>query len=78
MRFIQNESAQRNGKKLVQSLSDGTFKKNYRPNHGPEFTRGLEELHRYRFNMYLGSCGCFLMEKRLEKKLESRKGGYCG
>lgn len=74
MRFVQNESAQRNGKKLVQSLADGTFKKNYRPNHGPEFTRGLEELHRYRFNMYLGSCGCFLMEKRLE----GRKGGYCG
>ena len=73
MRLVQNESA-RNGKKLVYSLSDGTFKKNYRPNHGPDFSKGLEDLHRYRFNMYLGSCGCFLMEKRLE----GRKGGYCG
>ena len=74
MELLQRESAVRNGKKLVESLADGTFVKNYRTNHGPDFTKGYEELYRYRFNSYVGSCGCFLMNKRLENKGSEYRG----
>lgn len=53
------------GRKLVTALENGTFRKDYRTNHGPDFTEGLEELHKYRFHVYLGSCGRFLMDERI-------------
>ncbi len=56
------------GEKLVDALIDGSFHKNYLPNHGPDFMGGLEGLHFYYFSQYLGSCGCYLMESRLEKE----------
>ncbi len=55
------------GKILVEELLSGKFKKNYRPNHGPDFTGGLEELYSYYFVKYLSSCGCFLMDRRIER-----------
>jgi hypothetical protein len=36
-------------------------------NHAEEFTGGKEELYRGRFKIYIGSCGCFLMDKRLSE-----------
>lgn len=68
MRLNQSEKARECGIKLVIGLKDGTFEKNYRPNHGSDFTRGLEELYRYRFNCYMGSCGCFLMDARMKDR----------
>ncbi|EOS22712.1 hypothetical protein C806_03324 [Lachnospiraceae bacterium 3-1] len=53
------------GRKLVTELKTGVFQKDYRTNHGPDFAEGLEELHRYRFRVYLGSCGRFLMDERI-------------
>lgn len=43
-------------------------------NHSEDFTGGMEELHRKRFNTYLGSCGCYLMDRRLNEL----EGGYRG
>ncbi|MDE6969989.1 MAG: hypothetical protein K2P69_09560 [Eubacterium sp.] len=62
------------GKKLVTALETGAFQKDYRTNHGPDFTDGLEELHRYRFRVYLGSCGRFLMDERIA----AGRSGYHG
>lgn len=53
------------GEMFVDELLNGEFKKNYRPNHGPDFTGGLEDLYLYCFDKYMSSCGCFLMDKRL-------------
>ena len=61
-----------NGNILVEELLNETFKKNYRPNHGPDFTGGLEDLHHYYFEKYLSSCGCFLMDMRIVRS------DYCG
>lgn len=74
MKLNRSELGHRRGEKLVKALKDGTFKKNYKTNHGTDFTKGREELHRNRFNNYLVSCGCFLMDNRLEHK----RRGYCG
>lgn len=70
----QSEIAERNGKKLVEQLKDGTFVKDHRSNHGLNFTYGFENLYRARFCSYLGSCACFMMDLRLKE----RKGEYCG
>lgn len=56
------------GENFVEELLSGEFKKNYRPNHGPDFTGGLEEMHYYFFDKYLSSCGCFLMDMRLKRR----------
>lgn len=56
------------GELFVEQLQSGEFKKNYRPNHGPDFTGGLEEQYQYAFNQYMSSCGCFLMDKRLVRR----------
>ena len=53
------------GTRLVNALETGAFVKDFRPNHGSDFTGGLENLHRERFRLYMGSCGCFLMDLRL-------------
>ncbi len=60
---------------LVKALKTGTFLKDYRTNHGPDFAEGLEGLHRQRFQTYMGSCGCFLMDQRI---IESGSGDYNG
>lgn len=67
MKQIQNETGRVNGELLVKRLKSDEFKKDFRPNHGTDFTEGMEGLHRYRFATYLGSCSCFLMDQRLEK-----------
>lgn len=74
MTVMRSEVAHRNGKKLVDSLKDGSFVKNHRPNHAPDFDKGYEELYRTRFVNYLGSCGCFLMDKRLGTKGREYRG----
>ena len=56
------------GELFVEQLRSGEFKKNCRPNHGPDFTEGLEEQHRHTFNQYMSSCGCFLMDMRLVRR----------
>ena len=63
-----SEKAKLNSERLIQQLQSGEFKKNCRPNHAPDFSGGAEELYRYRFNKYLGSCSCFLMDKRLKDR----------
>lgn len=52
----------------------GRILKDCMMNHSDDFTRGMEKLHRNRFITYLGSCGCFLMDKRLAVSKEE----YCG
>jgi hypothetical protein len=56
------------GECFVEELKNGEFKKNYRPNHGPDFTGGLEGLHLHFFKAYMSSCGCFLMDQRLVRE----------
>lgn len=74
MTFERNEMARRNGQKLVDSLMDGSFVKNHRPNHAPDFDKGYEDLYRNRFVNYLGSCGCFLMDRRLDARGREYRG----
>ena len=71
MNLNQQECVHNCAVKLVSDLKDGTFRKNHRTNHSSDFTGGLEELHRYEFNNYLGSCGCFLMDMRLKNSKRS-------
>lgn len=62
------------GKALVDRIEDGSFYKEFRTNHGLDFTGSLEQLHKYRFVTYMGSCGCYLLNSRVA----SRKGEYFG
>ena len=57
-----------NGKKFVEELRNGTFKKNYRPNHGPDFTGGWEGIYSNCFIEYVSSCSCYLMNHRMERR----------
>lgn len=74
MTLKRSEIAHRNGTKLVDMLKDGSFVKNHRPNHAPDFDKGYEELYRARFVSYLGSCGCFLMDGRLNARGREYRG----
>lgn len=51
---------------FLNDLKTGKIKKECMTNHFQEFFEGLEELHRDRFCIYLKSCGCFLMNRRLD------------
>lgn len=68
MKLNQQECVKNCAAKLVSDLNEGKFRKNHRTNHEADFTGGLEDLHRYEFNSYLGSCGCFLMDMRLNDR----------
>ena len=74
MKQVQNEIGRKNGELLVEQLKSGKFKKDFRPNHGTDFTGGLEGLHRYRFATYLGSCSCFLMDCRIRQSRSEYNG----
>lgn len=54
------------GSVFVEKLMDGTIYKEYMPNHGIDFTGGNEEYCYDLFESYMGSLGCYLMDKRLE------------
>lgn len=56
------------GMSFVEELKSGQFQKNYRPNHGPEFTPGLKDLYSNNFKEYMSSCSCFLMDQRLKRE----------
>lgn len=59
---------------FLNDIKKGTIKKDCMVNHSYDFTGGMENLYRDRFNMYLSSCGCYLMDMRLHELEE----GYCG
>ena len=59
---------------FLNDIRTGKIKKECMMNHFQEFSEGLEELHRERFCMYLKSCGCFLMNRRLEAMEEAYHG----
>lgn len=55
------------GELFVEELLNGSFKKNYRSNHGSDFTEGLEDLYAYYFSKYIRSCGCYLMDISVQR-----------
>lgn len=57
--------AKTKGEQFIEELKNGTLPKMNLPNHGAEFTGGLEGLHYYFFDRYISSCSCFLMDQRL-------------
>ena len=59
---------------LLEDIMTGKIVKDCMINHSDEFTGGLEDLHRKRFQTYLSSCGCYLMDRRICKCEE----GYSG
>lgn len=59
---------------LLEDMTTGKIVKDCMVNHSDEFTGGMEELHRKRFQVYLGSCGCYLMDRRIRECEE----GYFG
>ena len=48
-----------NGKRFVEELKSGQFQKNFRTNHGPEFSMGLKEQYLSNFKEYMSSCSCY-------------------
>lgn len=59
---------------LLDDIKFGRIEKDCMVNHSDNFTGGMEKYHRKRFNLYLSSCGCYLMNRRLYESEE----GYCG
>ena len=50
-------------------------KKDYRTNHGEEFTGGMEDKYGDKFKTYMGCCTTVLMDERLKSSV---KRGYYG
>ena len=50
---------------LLEDIMAGRIVKDCMVNHSDEFTGGMEDLHRRRFQTYLSSCGCYLMDRRI-------------
>ncbi|MDY4893079.1 MAG: hypothetical protein SO130_06730 [Agathobacter sp.] len=65
---MKENQAVTNGTCFVKELKSGQFQKNYRPNHGPEFSSGLKDLYLDNFKEYMSSCSCFLMDQRLKRE----------
>ena len=59
---------------FLSDLKAGRIKKECMTNHFQEFSAGLGELHRDRFSTYLKSCGCYLMNRRLDAMEEAYHG----
>ena len=51
------------------------LKKDYRTNHGEEFTGGMEDKYGDKFKTYMGCCTTVLMDERLKGSV---KRGYYG
>ena len=49
-------------------MKNGVIEKDYRPNHGSKFEKGLAEIYQQRFERYLSSCGNVLMDIRLAQR----------
>ena len=62
------------GEKFVMKLENGELKKDFRTNHGDDFTGGSEALQMYYFRNYLYSCSTILMDERI--KNTARRGYY--
>ncbi|MCM1044870.1 MAG: hypothetical protein NC417_05125 [Candidatus Gastranaerophilales bacterium] len=59
---------------FLSDIQNGIIAKECMTNHSENFTGGMEDLHRERFNVYLSSCGCFLMDNRIRKSEEAYHG----
>lgn len=51
---------------FLNDLKTGKFNEKVHKESFQDFSEGLAELHRDRFCTYLKSCGCFLMNRRLD------------
>lgn len=56
------------GRILVERLLDGSFPKNHYKYYAEDFSRELEDMARYQFDSYLGSCGRFLQDSRIKER----------
>ena len=59
---------------LLEDMMTGKIVKDCMVNHSDKFNSGMEALHRKRFQVYLGSCGCYLMDRCIREREE----GYFG
>lgn len=59
------QKADRFSVEFVTDLKQGIILKDTLPIYSDDFSEGIEELHRERFVKYMGSCSCFLMDKRI-------------
>lgn len=66
--------AQEFAEKLLKDIEQGIIQKDCMTNHFKDFTGRMEELHRDRYRSYLSSCGCYLMDLRLEDMEEDYHG----
>lgn len=53
---------------FIKKIMDGTIPKRFLINHGEDYTAGAEDIACVRFNRYIGSCSCLLMNNRIEKE----------
>lgn len=54
--------------RFLQSLRNGEFPRYHMPNHGEDFTDGLEKLAIWRYETYLGSCSYKVMQIVMKDK----------
>ncbi|MDE5820485.1 MAG: hypothetical protein K2N41_01520 [Lachnospiraceae bacterium] len=74
MESRKKDASRQFAQKLLDDIKSGRIEKDCPVNHSDDFTGGMEKLHEKRFHMYLSSCGCYLMDRRLDESEE----GYCG
>lgn len=60
---------------LFKTNQEPRTKKDYRTNHGEEFTGGMEDKYGDKFKTYMGCCTTVLMDERLKSSV---KRGYYG
>lgn len=63
---IVGDTGQQFATELLEDIKTNKILKDCMVNHSDAFTEDVEELHQRRFCAYLGSCGCYLMDLRIE------------
>ncbi len=70
-----NSNGYRYAQIFLKRIRNLELKKDYRANHGEEFTGGMEDKYGDKFKTYMGCCTTVLMDERLKSSV---KRGYYG
>lgn len=70
-----NSNGYRYAQIFLKRIRNFELKKDYRTNHGEEFTGGMEDKYGDKFKTYMGCCTTVLMDERLKSSV---KRGYYG
>lgn len=70
-----NSNGYRYAQIFVKQIRNLELKKDYRTNHGEDFTGGMEDKYGDKFKKHMGCCTTVLMHERLKSSV---KRGYYG